>query len=112
MTMSVANEPADGYVDGSTRRSRRVERSTWAPRVGPGMVLGALGGAGIVVSMFLSWRTGDVMPSDIPFAFLFDHTTTSDGPSLLIALHPDRRDHRGGRVPAPRRRVPACSAGC
>lgn len=88
MTMSVANQPADGYVDGSTRRSRRVERSTWAPRVGPGMVLGALGGAGIVVSMFLSWRTGDVMPSDIPFAFLFDHTTTSDSPSLLIALIP------------------------
>ena len=52
------------------------------------MVLGALGAIGVVVSMFLSWRTGDVQPSDIPLAFLFDDTTTSQSPSLLIALIP------------------------
>jgi uncharacterized YccA/Bax inhibitor family protein len=75
-------------VQHPTRRARRVERSTWVPRVGPGMVLGALGTIGVVVSMFLPWRTGDVHPSSIPFAFLFDHTTTSTSPSLLIALIP------------------------
>ena len=64
------------------------------------MVLGALGTIGVVVSMFLSWRTGDIHPSDIPFAFLFDHTTTSQSPSLLIALDSARGDHRGWRVPA------------
>jgi hypothetical protein len=52
------------------------------------MVLGVLGTAGAVVSMFLSWRSGGVHPSDVPFAFLFDSTTTSNGPSLLIALIP------------------------
>jgi uncharacterized YccA/Bax inhibitor family protein len=52
------------------------------------MVLGALGTIGVVVSMFLSWRTGGVHPSDVPFAFLFDHTTTAQNPSLLIALIP------------------------
>jgi len=41
------------------------------------MVLGAIGTIGLVVSMFMSWRTTDVHPSDIPFAFLFDHGTTA-----------------------------------
>jgi hypothetical protein len=52
------------------------------------MVLGLIGTAGVVVSMFLSWRGNDVHPSEIPFAFLFDSTTTSRNPSLLIALIP------------------------
>ena len=52
------------------------------------MVLGTLGTIGVVVSMFLSWRNGGVHPSDIPFAFLFDSTTTANNPSLLIALIP------------------------
>jgi hypothetical protein len=52
------------------------------------MVFGVLGTAGIVVSMFLSWRSGDVQPSDVPFAFLFDSTTTSTSPSILLALIP------------------------
>ena len=52
------------------------------------MVLGLAGTAGVVVSMFLSWRTGSVEPSDIPFAFLFDSTTTSNSPSILVALIP------------------------
>jgi uncharacterized YccA/Bax inhibitor family protein len=52
------------------------------------MVLGVLGTAGVVVSMFLSWRNGGVHPSDVPFAFLFDSTTTAQDPSLLLALIP------------------------
>jgi len=52
------------------------------------MVLGALGTIGVVVSMFLPWRNGGVHPSDVPFAFLFDSTTTARNPSLLIALIP------------------------
>ena len=67
---------------------RRVERDTWAPTLGPGMVLGALGTIGLVVSMFMSWRTPGVHPSDIPFAFLFDDGTTARDPSILIALIP------------------------
>jgi len=51
-------------------------------------VLGIAGTAGVVVSMFLSWRSGSVEPSDIPFAFLFDSTTTSTSPSILLALIP------------------------
>jgi hypothetical protein len=71
----------------ATRRARRIERSKWSPTVGPGMVLGVLGTAGVVVSMFLPWQNG-AHPSDIPIAFLFDHTTTSTSPSLLLALIP------------------------
>jgi len=52
------------------------------------MVLGAIGTIGLVVSMFMSWRTTDVHPSDIPFAFLFDHGTTAQDPSILLALIP------------------------
>ena len=52
------------------------------------MVLGALGTAGVIVSMFLSWRTGSVHPSEVPAAFLWDRTTTSSSPSLLIFLIP------------------------
>jgi len=84
--MTVSGEPVHSTVP--TRRERRVERSSWAPRVGPGMVLGAIGTVGVVVSMFLSWRSGGVHPSDIPFAFLYDRDTASTSPSLLIALIP------------------------
>ena len=38
--------------------------------------------------MFLAWHTGDVHPSDIPFAFLFDDGTTAKDPSILLALIP------------------------
>jgi len=70
------------------RRNRRVERDSWVPTLGPGMVLGAIGTIGLVVSMFMSWRTPDAHPSDIPFAFLFDHGTTAHYPSILLALIP------------------------
>jgi len=84
--MALAREPVG--TTPISRRDRRTERSSWAPTVGPGMVLGVLGTIGVVVSMFLSWRNGGVHPSDVPFAFLFDSTTTAQNPSLLIALIP------------------------
>jgi len=72
-------------VDG---RTRQVERTSWVPTLGPGMVLGAISTIGLVVAMFMSWRTTDVHPSGIPFAFLFDHSTTANDPSILLALIP------------------------
>ena len=86
--MSSYQQSTDQVPPPLTRRERRMDRSTWTPRVGPGMVLGALGSAGVIISMFLAWRTGDAHPSDIPVAFLWDHTTTAQNPSLLIALIP------------------------
>jgi hypothetical protein len=71
-----------------TRRERQIDRQTWVPRMGPGMILGAVGSVGVILSMFFSWRTGSVDASDIPVAFLWDHTTTSQNPSLLILLIP------------------------
>src|SRR3954470_1543704 len=70
------------------RRNRRVERDSWVPTLGPGMVLGAIATIGLVVSMLMSWRATDVHPSDIPFAFLFDDGTTAHDPSILLALIP------------------------
>ena len=70
------------------RRDERVNRSTWVPTLGPGMVLGAIGTVGLVVAMFLAWRTGDVHLSGIPIAFLFDDGTTANDPSILLALIP------------------------
>jgi MFS superfamily sulfate permease-like transporter len=52
------------------------------------MVLGVLATAGVVASMFLSWRSGGVEPGDVPLGFLFDSTTTATSPSLLLALIP------------------------
>jgi hypothetical protein len=52
------------------------------------MVLGVLGTVGVVVSMFMPWRSGGVTASDVPFGFLFDSTTTATSPSLLLALIP------------------------
>ena len=85
--MAVSTEPvvSDAPV---ARRERRIDRASWAPTVGPGMVLGLLGTLGVVLSMFFSWRSGGVKPSDVPFGFLFDSTTTATSPSLLLALVP------------------------
>ncbi len=71
-----------------SRQDRRIERASWVPTLGPGMVLGAIGTLGLVVSMFMSWRSTDVHPSGIPFAFLFDSGTTGQDPSILLALIP------------------------
>lgn len=70
------------------RRDRRVERASWTPTLGPGMVLGALATIGLIVAMFMSWRATDISPSEIPIAFLFDHTTTANDPSILLVLVP------------------------
>ena len=70
------------------RRDRRIEKASWVPTLGPGMVLGAIGTLGLVVAMFMAWRTGAVHPSGIPFAFLFDDGTTAHDPSILLALIP------------------------
>jgi len=84
--MALAREPATATP--VARRERRVDRARWVPALGPGMVLGVLGTLGVVVSVFMSWRSAGVDPSDIPFAFLFDSTTTATSPSLLVALIP------------------------
>ena len=76
------------HLGGVAQRDRHTERDSWAPALGPGIVLGALSTIGLVVAMFMSWQTAGVQPSDIPFAFLFDNTTTSSDPSILIALIP------------------------
>jgi hypothetical protein len=52
------------------------------------MVLGAISTVGLVIAMFMSWRTTDVHPSGIPLAFLFDNTTTARDPSILLVLIP------------------------
>ncbi len=70
------------------RREVRTDRTRWTPTFGPGMVLGLLGTAGLVISMFLAWHTGNVHPSGIPLAFLFDDGTTATDPSILLALIP------------------------
>ncbi len=70
------------------RRDRYTERASWAPTLGPGMVLGAIATIGLIVAMFMSWRDGGVYPSDIPVAFLFDNTTTANDPSILLLLIP------------------------
>ena len=70
------------------RQDRRIERASWVPTLGPGMVLGAIGTVGLVVAMFMSWQTNGVHPSGIPFAFLFDYKTTAQDPSILLALIP------------------------
>jgi hypothetical protein len=67
-----------------TRRERR-ERRTFAP--GPGMVVGIVATAGLVVSMFMAWQSHSVHPSSIPAAFLWDRHATGD-PSFLIYLIP------------------------
>ncbi|MDQ1431350.1 MAG: hypothetical protein QOF40_1952 [Actinomycetota bacterium] len=72
----------------AARRERRIDRESWVPRVGPGMILGAVGSLGVILSLFFSWRIGSIDPSEIPVAFLWDHTTTSQNPSLLILLIP------------------------
>jgi hypothetical protein len=70
------------------RRDRQIERASWVPTLGPGMVLGVIATIGLVVSMFMSWRSGDVFPSGIPVAFLFDNTTSAHDPSILLLLIP------------------------
>ena len=71
-----------------SRRMRTVERDTWRPTIGPGMVLGLLAGAGVILSCFFAWRDPSVRPDDVPIAFLFDRDTGAQHPSLLLLLIP------------------------
>jgi hypothetical protein len=61
--------------------------TTWAAPSLAGLVLGVLGVAGVVLSIFTAWRSGDVKPVDIPAAFLWDQHATGN-PSMLIWLVP------------------------
>jgi hypothetical protein len=70
------------------RHDRRIERASWTPTLGPGMVLGTIATVGLIVAMFMSWRATDIHPSDVPLAFLFDNTTTANDPSILLLLIP------------------------
>jgi hypothetical protein len=70
------------------RTDRRIERASWAPTLGPGMVLGALATVGLIVALFMSWRSVDVHPSGVPLPFLFDDTTHASDPSILLLLIP------------------------
>ncbi len=75
-----AVEPAGAYP---------VGRRSWGPApFGPGMVLGGLGAAGVIVSMFLSWWNPNIDPSKIPAEFLWHRSALSSDPSLLIFLVP------------------------
>jgi len=71
----------------AVRRDAVVERRSWYPTWGPGMIVGAIGAVAIIVSLFMSWQDPSVHPDQIPVAFLWDKTATSD-PSLLILLIP------------------------
>jgi hypothetical protein len=51
------------------------------------MILGALGTAGVIASLFLPWRESSVYPSDVPVEYLWDRGATGS-PSLLILLIP------------------------
>jgi len=51
------------------------------------MVVGAIATVALVVSMFMSWQSGGVHPSDIPASFLWDRDATGD-PSFLVYLIP------------------------
>jgi hypothetical protein len=64
---------------------RRQSRWSFAP--GPGMIVGLIATAALVVSMFMSWRSGRGHPSDIPASFLWDRDATGD-PSFLVYLIP------------------------
>src|SRR5262245_3644477 len=80
--MTVSHSPARALSSSS------VERRTWSSlSIGPGMILGALGTAGVIVSLFLPWRDSGVYPSDIPVEYLWNRGATGN-PSLLILLIP------------------------
>src|SRR5215475_7613379 len=66
----------------------RTRRTTgWLMPSLTGMLVGVLGAVGVILSMFMSWRTGGVHPSDVPAAFLWDRHASGD-PSLLVFLIP------------------------
>src|SRR5690242_10411690 len=81
VTMSVSRTVPEGTA------TRRTQRSRWGVAVGPGMIVGLIATAGLVVSMFLAWQSRGVHASDIPAAFLWDKHATGS-PSMLVYLIP------------------------
>jgi hypothetical protein len=80
---------ATGPAVATTHTDRVVERRSWVPGTfGPGMLVGAMGAIGAVVSLFLPWHDPGVHPSSIPVEFLWDRNPGSSDPSLLILLIP------------------------
>jgi hypothetical protein len=72
----------DGAPVTTTTRTRG-----WSP-IGSGEIIGLVGAAAVIVSLFLSWRDGGAHPSDVPAAFLWDRNTSSTDPSILVFLIP------------------------
>jgi hypothetical protein len=80
-TMAIGNRHV------GNRHVVRRSGTTWAAPSLAGLVLGVLGAAGVVISIFTSWRSGSVKPVDIPASFLWDQHATGN-PSMLIWLIP------------------------
>jgi hypothetical protein len=74
------------YDDGAPATTTTRTRA-WSP-IGSGELIGALGATAVIVSLFLSWRDGGVHASDVPASLLWDRTTSSTDPSLLVFLIP------------------------
>ena len=79
--MSVSRTVPEGTA------TTRTQRTRWSFAPGPGMIVGLVATAGLVVSLFLAWQSNRVHASDIPAAFLWDRNATGD-PSLLVFLIP------------------------
>jgi hypothetical protein len=65
------------------------------PVIGPGQVLVLLGTLAVIVSIFLNWIEVSIGPftisttsSGVPVQFLWDYTTHSKDPTLLVVLIP------------------------
>ncbi len=84
----VVAQPAAPVRAEAVHEDRVVERRSWYPTFGPGLLVGALGALGVVISLFMEWTSGGTHPKGIPVAFLGDDATTSTSPSLLIVLIP------------------------
>ncbi len=84
--MAIGNRHVGNHQVGNHHVVHR-SGSTWAAPSLAGLVLGVLGAAGVVISIFMSWRSGSGHPVDIPAVFLWDDTATGN-PSMLIWLIP------------------------
>jgi hypothetical protein len=81
-------EPVAPVRTEAVHEDRVVERRGWYPTFGPGLLVGALGALGVVISLFMEWTANGTHPNAIPVAFLGDDATSSTSPSLLIVLIP------------------------
>ena len=76
-----------------------TRRANFPTSIGPGEGIAALGAIVVIVSMLLNWLdfsqtvqgrhlTQQVTASGVPVKFLWNYTTASNNPSLLIVLIP------------------------